>query len=77
MLCLLIDDGLLIDVVFVNRHFRSGEKIALKIIKNVEKYRESAKLEINVLEKINDRDPKGEKLVTVSALCIDDPYFKT
>lgn len=31
--------------------------MALKIIKNVEKYREAAKLEINVLEKIGDRDP--------------------
>lgn len=35
--------------------------IALKIIKNVEKYREAAKLEINVLEKINEKDPKCEK----------------
>lgn len=31
--------------------------MALKIIKNVEKYREAAKLEINVLEKIADKDP--------------------
>ncbi|GLV41312.1 Darkener of apricot [Carabus blaptoides fortunei] len=31
--------------------------MALKIIKNVEKYREAAKLEINVLEKIAERDP--------------------
>ncbi|KAI4460324.1 serine/threonine-protein kinase doa-related [Holotrichia oblita] len=32
--------------------------MALKIIKNVEKYREAAKLEINVLEKIADKDPE-------------------
>nr|XP_023024244.1 dual specificity protein kinase CLK2-like [Leptinotarsa decemlineata] len=31
--------------------------MALKIIKNVEKYREAAKLEINVLEKLADKDP--------------------
>ncbi|XP_031333753.1 dual specificity protein kinase CLK2-like isoform X2 [Photinus pyralis] len=31
--------------------------MALKIIKNVEKYREAAKLEIHVLEKIGERDP--------------------
>ena len=37
-----------------------GPKIAVKIIKSVEKYREAAKLEINVLEKINAKDPKGE-----------------
>ena len=39
----------------------NGKSIALKIIKNVEKYREAAKLEINVLEKINKEDPRGEK----------------
>ena len=38
-------------------------KIALKIIKNVEKYREAAMLEISVLEKINSLDPEGHKLV--------------
>ncbi|XP_043933137.1 dual specificity protein kinase CLK3 isoform X2 [Protopterus annectens] len=41
-------------------HCRSNSRVALKIIKNVEKYREAARLEINVLEKINkkDRDTK-------------------
>jgi len=34
--------------------------IALKIIKNVEKYREAAKLEINVLKKLAEKDPKGK-----------------
>ncbi|XP_025829000.1 dual specificity protein kinase lkh1 isoform X2 [Agrilus planipennis] len=33
--------------------------MALKIIKNVEKYREAAKLEINVLEKLGDKDPES------------------
>ncbi|XP_060525217.1 probable dual specificity protein kinase madd-3 [Cylas formicarius] len=32
--------------------------MALKIIKNVEKYREAAKLEINVLEKLAEKDPE-------------------
>ena len=41
--------------------YRNSEHIALKIIRNVEKYREAAKLEINVLEKINEKDPQGEK----------------
>lgn len=35
--------------------------MALKIIKNVEKYREAAKLEINALEKISSKDPKCEQ----------------
>ncbi|XP_071478198.1 dual specificity protein kinase CLK2-like [Diadema antillarum] len=39
-----------------------GAKIALKIIKNIEKYREAAKLEINVLDKINERDASGKSL---------------
>ncbi|XP_065063632.1 dual specificity protein kinase CLK2-like [Rhopilema esculentum] len=36
--------------------------IALKIIKNVDKYREAAKLEIKVLEKIAQKDPNDESL---------------
>lgn len=35
--------------------------MALKIIKNVEKYREAAKLEINALEKIADCDPDNKQ----------------
>lgn len=38
--------------------------MALKIIKNVEKYREAAKLEINALEKIAVKDPEGQQLVS-------------
>lgn len=42
--------------------FRKEDKtMALKIIKNVEKYREAAKLEINVLEKLAEVDPKCKK----------------
>lgn len=36
---------------------RGGSQIALKIIKNLEKYREAAKLEISVLQKIGENDP--------------------
>ncbi|XP_070209076.1 uncharacterized protein [Littorina saxatilis] len=39
---------------------KNGERVALKIIKNVEKYREAAKLEINVLEKLREKDPVGK-----------------
>lgn len=42
--------------------------MALKIIKNVEKYREAAKLEINALEKIAVKDPEGQQLVSLSSL---------
>ncbi|KAM9310148.1 dual specificity protein kinase CLK2b [Pholidichthys leucotaenia] len=38
-------------------HSREGSQVALKIIKNLEKYREVAKLEISVLEKISEKDP--------------------
>uniref|UniRef100_A0A672ML51 dual-specificity kinase n=1 Tax=Sinocyclocheilus grahami TaxID=75366 RepID=A0A672ML51_SINGR len=43
-------------------HHRGGSHIALKIIKSVEKYKEAARLEINVLEKINQRDPENKNL---------------
>lgn len=36
----------------------NAEKAAVKIIKNVEKYREAAKLEINVLDKLSEVDPE-------------------
>uniref|UniRef100_A0A183SYV6 Protein kinase domain-containing protein n=1 Tax=Schistocephalus solidus TaxID=70667 RepID=A0A183SYV6_SCHSO len=39
-----------------------GENIALKIIKNVDKYREAAMLEINVLNFLRERDPEDEYL---------------
>ncbi|XP_019109461.1 dual specificity protein kinase CLK2 isoform X1 [Larimichthys crocea] len=39
---------------------RGGSRIALKIIKNLEKYREAAKLEINVLERIRQSDPDNK-----------------
>ena len=35
--------------------------LALKIIKNVDKYREAAKLEVNVLEKLQEKDPQGKQ----------------
>ncbi|XP_043936145.1 dual specificity protein kinase CLK2 isoform X3 [Protopterus annectens] len=43
-------------------HRRSGMRIALKIIKNVEKYREAARLEINVLEKLLSKDQENRSL---------------
>ncbi|OXB52468.1 hypothetical protein ASZ78_015166 [Callipepla squamata] len=42
-------------------HRRGSSRVALKIIKNVEKYKEAARLEINVLEKINEKDPENKK----------------
>jgi hypothetical protein len=38
-----------------------NSRLALKIIKNVDKYREAARLEINVLKTIKDKDPDGVK----------------
>jgi len=39
---------------------RENVYVALKIIKNVDKYREAAMLEINVLEKLGRKDPEGK-----------------
>lgn len=46
--------------IFSFLYFRD-QLIALKIIKNVEKYREAAKLEINALDKIAEKDPEGKQ----------------
>lgn len=40
---------------------REGSCVALKIVKNVEKYKEAALLEINVLEKIKEQDPQNKE----------------
>ena len=39
--------------------FRSNRQVALKVIKNIEKYRDAAFLEINVLKKLTEKDPDG------------------
>lgn len=43
-----------------NNNFRDY-CMAVKIIKNVEKYREAAKLEIHALEKISQKDPNCQQ----------------
>lgn len=40
---------------------RGGAGVALKIIKNLEKYKEAARLEINVLERIRESDPDSRQ----------------
>lgn len=41
---------------------KKNTTVALKIIKNIERYRDAAKLEINVLEKLTQKDPVGKYL---------------
>ncbi|XP_053320332.1 dual specificity protein kinase CLK3 isoform X2 [Spea bombifrons] len=41
-------------------HGRGRTRVALKIIRNVKKYREAAQLEINVLKKIKERDRENK-----------------
>ncbi|XP_055998380.1 cyclin-dependent kinase-like 5 isoform X3 [Ostrea edulis] len=57
-----LGEGTFGKVVEVKDIQKGDEKLALKIIKNIEKYREAAKLEINVLEKIKEKDPNGQFL---------------
>lgn len=40
--------------------YRGKSQVALKIIKNVGKYREAARLEINVLKKIKEKDKENK-----------------
>ena len=42
------------------KELNTDQVLALKIIKNVDKYREAAKLEVNVLEKLQEKDPQGK-----------------
>jgi len=44
------------------KELNTDKVLALKIIKNVDKYREAAKLEVNVLEKLQEKDPQGKHL---------------
>ncbi len=44
------------------RDYQSGDYVAVKIIKNIHKYREAAKLEVNVLRKLNAKDPHSRHL---------------
>ncbi|XP_059552034.1 dual specificity protein kinase CLK3-like [Myotis daubentonii] len=43
-------------------HARGKSQVALKIIRNVDKYREAARLEINVLQKIKEKDKENQFL---------------
>jgi len=52
-------------VIIILLFFSRDEIAAVKIIKNVEKYREAARLEINALEKLNTKDPESKKYVVV------------
>lgn len=55
-----LGEGTFGKVVHCLDHGRGGGQIALKIIRNLEKYREAAKLEVSVLEKISEKDPHSQ-----------------
>ncbi|XP_043247149.1 dual specificity protein kinase CLK2-like [Amphibalanus amphitrite] len=57
-----LGEGTFGKVVHVKDLANGGRSRALKIIKNVEKYREAAQLEINVLEKLAEKDPYGKQM---------------
>merc|ERR1712226_933699 len=56
-----LGEGTFGKVVKVRDH-DSNSYVAMRIIKNIHKYREAAKLEINVLQKLNSKDPSGKHL---------------
>jgi CDC-like kinase len=56
-----LGEGTFGKVVKVKDH-ENNDYVAMKIIKNIHKYREAAKLEINVLNKLNNKDPSGQHL---------------
>ncbi|KAL3989309.1 Protein kinase domain family protein [Acanthocheilonema viteae] len=58
-----LGEGTFGKVVQVKDSTKDGRQFALKVIKNVSKYREAARLEINVLNKLQEKDPNGKFLV--------------
>ncbi|KAM3729074.1 Serine/threonine-protein kinase Doa [Dirofilaria immitis] len=58
-----LGEGTFGKVVQVKDGTMGGRQFALKVIKNVSKYREAARLEINVLNKLQEKDPNGKFLV--------------
>ncbi|VDM10413.1 unnamed protein product [Wuchereria bancrofti] len=58
-----LGEGTFGKVVQVKDGTKGGRQFALKVIKNVSKYREAARLEINVLNKLQEKDPSGKFLV--------------
>jgi len=56
-----LGEGTFGKVVKVKDH-DENTSVAMKIIKNIHKYREAAKLEIKVLQKLNSKDPAGKHL---------------
>ena len=56
-----LGEGTFGKVVKVKDH-ETEDCVAMKIIKNIHKYREAAKLEVNVLRKLNAKDPTGKHL---------------
>uniref|UniRef100_F1KR61 Serine/threonine-protein kinase Doa n=1 Tax=Ascaris suum TaxID=6253 RepID=F1KR61_ASCSU len=58
-----LGEGTFGKVVQVKDSEEGNREYALKIIKNVSKYREAARLEINVLKKLQERDPRGDFLI--------------
>ena len=57
-----LGEGTFGKVVHVKDLTKGGRSCALKIIKNVEKYREAAQLEVKVLEKLAEKDPYGKQM---------------
>ncbi|XP_063305373.1 dual specificity protein kinase CLK3 isoform X1 [Pelobates fuscus] len=55
-----LGEGTFGKVVECMDHARGSTRVALKIIRNVKKYREAAQLEINVLKKIRERDRENK-----------------
>lgn len=67
-----LGEGTFGKVVKVKDHEKE-DYVAMKIIKNIHKYREAAKLEINVLQKLNAKDPQGKHLCVRMFDCFN--YF--
>lgn len=57
----------------VDRDAKRGDDkhMAVKIVKNVQRYRDAAEIEIDILKAIQKGDPEGEQYVRYGKLCFD------
>lgn len=47
----------------------TNKRVAIKIIRAIQKYREASRIEVRVLQKLKERDPSNRQLVFLPITC--------
>jgi dual-specificity kinase len=51
----------------------TNKKVAIKIIRAIQKYREASRIEVRVLQKLKERDPSNRQFVFLPITCPGTP----